>query len=182
MSVPVNDTSVVIGIIETWKKFGIFDVVLPFLLVFSIIYGILGKTKVFGEKGPAVNAIIAFTIAMTSVLTGWFVGFLTGFLPWVSIISIVIVCGLMLIAMFATDIEEWFTGPHAKRTLQIGAVIVVGSLAAVLIGLAGVDLDLNKGLAAMGLSIVDFWGIMFFLAFIIVIYYISKTPGKKEGA
>ncbi len=188
MAVAVNESSVVVGIIQSWKKFGIFDIVLPFLLVFSIIYGVLGRTKVFGEKGPAVNAIIAFTIAMTSVLTGWFISFITGFLPWVSIISIVIVCGLMLVAMFAKDIESWFEGPMGAMTLKIGAGIVVISLGGVLVWMliqgTGISVEMlspERILASVGLSIVDFWGIVFFLAFIVVIYYISKAPSEKKG-
>ena len=36
--------------IDFLKDFGFFDVILPFLLVFSILFGILEKTKVFGVE------------------------------------------------------------------------------------------------------------------------------------
>ena len=97
LKILMAEESVVVSVIEVWKRFGIFDFVLPFLLIFGIVYGILERTKIFGEKtGRSVNAIIAFTIAMISSLTGWFIGFLTGFLPYVSMISIIIVAGLKL--------------------------------------------------------------------------------------
>ena len=42
------EQSVFRGIIEFFEKIGIYDVVLPFLLVFTIVFAILEKTKVFG--------------------------------------------------------------------------------------------------------------------------------------
>ncbi|HLE06689.1 MAG TPA: hypothetical protein VI790_05005, partial [Candidatus Nanoarchaeia archaeon] len=98
--------NIIAGVIDTWRRFGIFDFILPFLLVFGIVYGILERTQLFGDKaGKSVNAIIAFAIAMTTTLSSWFISFLTGFLPWVSTISIVIITGLMLVAMFVGDFK-----------------------------------------------------------------------------
>ena len=36
--------------IEFFKAFGLFDIVLPFLLVFTIIYAILEKTRILGHE------------------------------------------------------------------------------------------------------------------------------------
>ena len=49
--------------IEFLNDFGFYDVVLPFLLVFTIVFGVLEKTKLFGvtDKKPKqnINAMIA---------------------------------------------------------------------------------------------------------------------------
>ena len=37
--------------INFFKEFGLFSVVLPFLLVFTIVFAILEKTKVLGTEG-----------------------------------------------------------------------------------------------------------------------------------
>ena len=55
-------------------KFGLYDVILPFLLVFAIVYGILEKVKFLGKESKNYNIIIAisfafFTIAMYNVVT-----------------------------------------------------------------------------------------------------------------
>ncbi len=180
-------TSVFSSVIETWKKFGIFDFVLPFLLVFAIMYGILERTNLFGEKtGKSVNAIIAFTIAMTTTLTGWFIGFLTGFLPWVSTLSVVIITGLMLVAIFAKDFEGLLSGERGKTVLIVGAIIVVFTLGAVLIYLGAPIWDaiglnkLDSTLSAMGLSAADLGGIAFFIGFIVVLYMIGKGGEEKK--
>lgn len=178
---------VITSVIQTWRKFGIFDFVLPFLLVFAIVYGILERTQLFGEKtGKSVNAIIAFAIAMTTSLTGWFIAFLTGFLPWVSTISIVIITGLMLVAIFAKDFEELLEGERGEKVLKYGAIIVVASLGAVLLWLGSPILEQFEAQAlldSLGLTINDVWGIVFFLAFIAALFLIGRggSSSSSEG-
>jgi hypothetical protein len=41
--------------------------ILPFLLVFVIVFGILEKTKLFGDGKPRLNAIASFVIALIFV-------------------------------------------------------------------------------------------------------------------
>lgn len=48
--------------IRQFKEIGVFDFYLPFLIFFGILYGILIKTKVFGE-GKGVPAIISLAAA-----------------------------------------------------------------------------------------------------------------------
>ena len=38
------------GAVDFLQDFGFFDVVLPFLLVFTLVFGILEKTKIFGTE------------------------------------------------------------------------------------------------------------------------------------
>ena len=52
--------------IEFLQELGFLNVLLPFIFVFVVVYGILEKTKVFGlEKGKTrknVNAMFAFVV------------------------------------------------------------------------------------------------------------------------
>jgi len=36
----------------SWEQMGVFDYLLPFLLVFAIVYGILTTTKFLGTEKP----------------------------------------------------------------------------------------------------------------------------------
>ena len=38
------------GAIEFLQEIGFYDVVLPFLLVFTVFFGVLEKTKIFGTE------------------------------------------------------------------------------------------------------------------------------------
>ena len=63
------------GVIEFFAELGIYDVILPFLLVFTIIFAILEKSRVFGTEkiGDIVytrknlNSMVAFVIAFLVV-------------------------------------------------------------------------------------------------------------------
>ena len=62
-------TTVLGNVIEFFGRLGIFDVVLPFLLVFTMMFAVLERTKVFGTEGKEgktrknLNAMVAFVIA-----------------------------------------------------------------------------------------------------------------------
>jgi hypothetical protein len=58
-----------LGDMFVWAKgFGIYDFFLPFILAFAIFYGLLSKTKVFGnptEKAPrTINLVISLGLAL----------------------------------------------------------------------------------------------------------------------
>ena len=59
----MNPLENAIGLLQ---DFGFFSVVLPFLLVYSLIYGLLTKTEIFGSKDDksanSVNQVIALAI------------------------------------------------------------------------------------------------------------------------
>lgn len=69
------EDSVFVGAVNFLDKLGIYDVVLPFLLVFTIVYAILEKSRVFGTEkvgGEEVtkrnlNSMTAFVIAFLVV-------------------------------------------------------------------------------------------------------------------
>ena len=63
------------GAIEFFQRLGIYDVVLPFLLVFTIVFAILEKTRVLGTEDiegkkytkKNLNAIVSFVVAFLVV-------------------------------------------------------------------------------------------------------------------
>ncbi len=87
---------------------GFFRVVLPFLLVYSIIYGTLIRTKIFGDKAENVNAMVSFSIALIFVAAANVVNLMQAFLPWVGLIAIFTVSALMLfVLVMGGDIGEF---------------------------------------------------------------------------
>lgn len=58
--------SVIKGSMDLMKSFGIFDLLIPFLLGFGITFGMLEKTQLFNNQ--KVNAVIAFAVGMAAVL------------------------------------------------------------------------------------------------------------------
>ena len=101
--------------LELLQDFGFFDVILPFLLVFTIIFGILEKTKIFGTENVGgheypkknLNAMVAFVIAFFVIAAKEIVASIQQSLPVVTLILIAIISFLMLVGTFATGKEPF---------------------------------------------------------------------------
>ena len=110
--------------IQFLQDFGFFTVVLPFLLVFTIIFGILEKTKIFGvekDKQPKknLNSMIAFVIAFFVVAASNIVEVIQASLPWVSLVLIIIISFLLLTGVFFGD-EEYKLWDKQKGVFVMG--------------------------------------------------------------
>jgi len=93
-------------------KWGLTDVMLPFLLVFTIVFAVLEKTKVLGVDKKNFNVVVALVLAFSVViphLTGTYpisydpVDIINGALPSVSILVVAIMMLMILIGVFAHD-------------------------------------------------------------------------------
>src|SRR3989344_5978325 len=116
------------------KEFGLFDVVLPFLLVFAIIFAILEKTRILGtekidkEDVPRrnLNTIVAFVIGMLVIATNKIVTAINQALPNVVLLAVFIICFLMLIGSFYKTGEFNFTETHKGWVVAFGFFILIG--------------------------------------------------------
>ncbi len=61
-------------VLQQWADIGVFTYVLPFLLIFAIIYAILDKIHIFTDN-KGVNAVISMSIALLSLTFPGFGGF-----------------------------------------------------------------------------------------------------------
>jgi hypothetical protein len=102
--------------IELLQDFGFFDVVLPFLLVFTIVFGVLEKTRIFGTEKLSdgkeyskknIDAMVAFSIAFFVIASKEIVTSIQESLPMVSLILVAIICFLMLVGAFTSSKEEF---------------------------------------------------------------------------
>jgi len=55
------------NVLNIWADMGVFAYVIPFLLIFAVVFGILHKTQLFGKDNRSINAIIALSIALLSL-------------------------------------------------------------------------------------------------------------------
>lgn len=81
---------------------GVYEYLLPFLLIFSILFAILEKTQIFtGKKN--VNIIVSLIIALIFVTQFSLVYALNQFLPKVSLFIVVAVMALILFGIFGAQ-------------------------------------------------------------------------------
>ena len=118
-----------IGIIlQQWADLGIFFYVLPFLLVFALVFAILQKVNILGAKGQdnrGINAIIALTISLLSLQFDTVPIFFQIIFPKLGIGLSIILAAMILVGLFV-DFEK-----EGKRTgaslilFTIGGVIFI---------------------------------------------------------
>ncbi|MDP2907987.1 MAG: hypothetical protein Q8O03_08685 [Nanoarchaeota archaeon] len=79
-----------------FEEYGFYDVVFPFILVFTIVFATLQKIRIFGEHSRRYNTIIAFVIALMFIAATKLVDALNQYLPVVGLV-LALFLGLMLI-------------------------------------------------------------------------------------
>ncbi len=121
--------------IESLERIGFVDVLLPFLLIFTVIFAVLDKTQILGLGKRNMNVGLAFIFALLVVVphvTGNFpagydpVQVINAALPSVSLIVVAIIALLILIGVFAHDrIMLGLTAPGWVGLFSIVTIIYI---------------------------------------------------------
>ena len=101
-------------IINFFDNIGIFDVVLPFLLVFTIVFALLERTKVFGVEDiegrkytkKNLNSVAAFVIAFLVVASSRLVEIITKVSSNFVVLLFLVVLFLLLVGSFFQEKPE----------------------------------------------------------------------------
>ena len=113
---------------------GVYDVVLPLLLIFSIVFALLEKTKVFGEENlPSgkpttrknINAMVAFVAAFFVVASAQLVGIIHALIAQVSLVLVTFIMFMILIGVFKKDEALSLEGGWEKFFMIIAFVAIV---------------------------------------------------------
>ena len=116
----------------TLDNWGVSDVLLPFLLVFTIVYAVLAKTKILGEA-KNLNIVLAIVLGLVFVIphvTGGFTTYdpvlvINQALPSVSIVAIAIIMVLILVGLFG--VAPGWSGPLTTWIMisAVAAVVII---------------------------------------------------------
>ena len=113
-------------LIENMERAGFVDVVLPFLLIFTIMYAIFQKTHILGEKKKNFNAVISLVISLLVVIphvTRRYpadsdpITILNNAIPQVSLVIVAVIFLLILIGVFGQ--EKVFLGLAAPGWVML---------------------------------------------------------------
>ena len=106
------------------ERIGFVTVLLPFVLVFAIVYGILHQTKVLSDR-KNLNAMVAFVIGMFVVASLQLVEQLNTIVAWMSIVVIVLLFVVMIFGVSGIKIDKkkWYW--HVILVAVIGVILAV---------------------------------------------------------
>ena len=85
-------------VLNTWADMGVFAYVLPFLMVFALVYGILAKTKILGDN-KGVNATIALSFGLLALQFDYVSAFYASIFPYAGMGLAVLLVGLILLGL-----------------------------------------------------------------------------------
>lgn len=169
--------------IETLESWGLTDVMLPFLLIFVVLFAILQKTRILGDEKKNMNMIIALVISLIVVIPhvlgnypseNWDpVIIMNKALPVVSILVIAIIMLLILVGIFGGEARLMGVAlPGWISFLSLALIILIfGGAAGWWVGW---DWFTNFfGTDAVALVII-------ILVFGIIIAFITSEPGERE--
>jgi hypothetical protein len=188
--------SPLLNAVEFLRDFGLFDVIIPFILVFSIVFAILEKTRIFGvdmtTKNAAdvggypqknLNGAVAFVVAMIVVASANVVSVINTALPNIILVMVIAISFLILIGLFWKSGEMDFQEKHKtyyKGIVFVFLIVVLGIFLAaiphegtnVLMFVIDYIMDNLSGAAV---------GSVVMLAVVVgVIFLVTKSPGKPE--
>ena len=100
------------GTLNFLKDFGFFDVVVPFLLFFAIVFAVLEKTRVLGEKKSNVNLIVALAVSLLVIATNKAVNFISTVIPNMILFLVLIIMFVMITGIFFKEGDYEFYKEH----------------------------------------------------------------------
>ena len=171
-------------VIEFLGVLGVYDIILPFLLVFTIIFAILEKTKVLGMEKVGdktitkknLNSMVAFVTAFLVIASTQLVAVINEVMANVVLLLILAVCFVLLVGVFFGDKE--FTLDKQSNWAKFFMFFMF-------IGLVVIFLNALGWLQSLLQLFENFdqeWAVtIIFLAIIVgFMWYITYTPSKTE--
>ena len=164
-----------------FQQWGVMDFLLPFLLVFTIVFAVSAKLPLFSER-KNFRVIIALVLGLMFVIphiTGYYgstfnydpVEVLNETLPSISLVAVAAVMLLLLMGVFGTSFAA-----AAAPIIAIAAIIFVAYI-------FGSSLQFWNGPS-------DIWSwwtpettelIIILLVFGLIVYFITKEPSTSSG-
>ena len=113
-----------------------FSGIFTFLFTFSVVYGVLAVTNLFGDKnGKTLNPVLAVSISVLASFSSSFVGIVSSISPWLITLLIAIffvMLFLKFLGLSDSTISSFFSGSAKEKKTLIYWIIVAVAVIVVL--------------------------------------------------
>jgi hypothetical protein len=182
------------GVIDFLGDLGIYDVVLPFLLVFTVTFAVLEKSKVFGivkidgieTTRKNLNSLVAFCLGFIAVASSKIVAIINEGLANVVLVMICIVSFMLLVGTMFGEKEDLF-GEKTYKGIRAG-LIIVSLIVTLMIFLNSIKTKDGVSWLSYSLSFIgNNWDSTLVASIVLLglmfgfMFFIVRTPKKKEG-
>ena len=157
---------------------GFYEYLLPFLLVFTIIFAILEKTKLMGTEGQNpktnINALLAVIIALIVIVQTDITMVMNMYLSKMALFIVIVLIFLLVLGVFGANVEHGLKGGFLGFGFIISIIAVLWALSPE-IGL-GEFFDRYYIFTDADRAILLFIGIFF-----LVLWFITKKSDTHHG-
>ena len=176
--------SVFRGMISFLNQIGVYDIILPFILVFTIVFAILEKTRIFGIDPETkttkknINSMVAFSIAFLVIASTRLVSIINEVFANMVLLLVLSVSFLILAGSVFGD-EEFSLKNFPGWSLTF-MIIMFGGIVLIFLNALGwlqTLFDLFKNWRAEWAS-----SIIFMIITIAFIIFITWSPSKSKGS
>lgn len=179
------------SLINILNYFGIFNILLPFLLIYAIMYGILMRTKIFGDpfsqnqnEAKAARTIISLVSASVAFLVISSINFITTLKTMIPyFILYIIVLFMLILSISIFYLPEGQFGEDYKRIR--GKVLIVALIIFIIVTLNFFGLLTPSISSSVSNALSQYQdliaGIVIFALLILAAYYISKPPKQSQS-
>ncbi|HIH10601.1 TPA: hypothetical protein HA241_00245 [Candidatus Woesearchaeota archaeon] len=125
------------GVVTFLDTIGVYDIVLPFLLIFTIVFAVLDKTKILGVdkidnrelSKKNLNSMVAFVMALIVIASAQLVRQISRIMADVALLLVLAICFLMLVGVFFKDeqfdIEKIKGWKAVLVTLMFAGIVII---------------------------------------------------------
>ena len=107
-------------------------IVYPFLLVFTLIFAILQKSKILGEDKSRIDVLVALSIALIVVAFSWSTDIIVNLMPFLAVSLVILLVFMILFGFVASDMEKGLV-LNSKVKTGVGILIAIALTIAVLV-------------------------------------------------
>lgn len=112
---------------STWLQHPfVIELLLPFVLVFTIVFAILQKSELFGKGKKQIDVLVALVIGLLFIAVKSAVGIILDLIPLIAVALVIVLVLMLLVGSVAKegDFEKAFPA-WLRTSLIIGAIIFV---------------------------------------------------------
>ncbi len=167
------------NILEFWVEIGLYDVFLPFIFIYTIVYAILQKTKILGSY-PNIDAIVAFCFGFIATASLQAVEAVQMFFSAVGFIVVAGLCIMILVGLFG--IKSVMSGKSWLHKLpRIFILVIIGLsmlyITSIALGFENFLVNLIPSLPSAVMT-----GVISGSAFVLIMWYIVSGKTTKPSS
>jgi hypothetical protein len=154
-------------------------VILPFVLVFTLIFAILEKSKLMGEDKKQINAILGLVIALILISFPYPRDIIVKLMPFLAVVAVILLVFMLLYGFSSGNKSGDPLGKGLKIT--VGILIALALIVFLLIITGGWDLIMNSFSSGTTNSII-FNTIFIVIIVGVIVAVVAGNSGEKASS